>query len=165
MTGDRRGPNRSSDATDARRRSIRILATAAVLALAAAAALVLATGIDLTDSGSRLDLGAIAAAGAGRGEDPFAYSTNRESEFESRATSGLAHVLYAKSPDGVIASARRTVSFRPEIDRVAEASGVDPGLMEAMVFLESGGRTQVIAGDDPSAASGLAQILASTGSD
>jgi hypothetical protein len=64
----------------------------------------------------------------------------------------------------VIASARRTVSFRPEIDRVAEASGVDPHLMVAMVFLESGGRTQVIAGDDPAAASGLAQILAETGS-
>jgi len=163
MTDDRPGPNRIGDAPDARRRSIRILAAAAVLALAAA--LVLVTRIDLTDRGSRLDLGAIAAAGAGRGEDPFAYSTDRESEFEARAASGLAHVLYAKSPDGVIASARRTVSFRPEIDRVAEAAGVDSGLMEAMVFLESGGRTQVIAGDDPVAAAGLAQILASTGSD
>src|SRR5215211_3098206 len=162
MTDDRPGPNRIGDAPDARRRSIRILAAAAVLALAAA--LVLVTRIDLTDRGSRLDLGAIAAAGAGRGEDPFAYSTDRESEFEARAASGLAHVLYAKSPDGVIASARRTVSFRPEIDRVAEAAGVDPGLMEAMVFLESGGRTQVIAGDDPVAAAGLAQILAETGS-
>src|SRR5215208_2869765 len=164
MTDDRPGPNRSPHAPDARRRSIRILAAAAVLALTAVAALVLVTRIDLTDSGSRLDLGAIAAAGAGRGEDPFAYSTDRESEFEARAASGLAHVLYAKSPDGVIASARRTVSFRPEIDRVAEAAGVDPDLMEAMVFLESGGRTQVIAGDDPALAAGVAQILAETGS-
>jgi hypothetical protein len=32
-----------------------------------------------------------------------------------------------------------------------------------MVFLESGGRTQVIAGTDPEAAAGLAQILAETG--
>jgi hypothetical protein len=165
MTDDRQGSSRSGNATDARRRLIRVLAAAAVLALAAAAAWLLVTRIDLTGSGSRLDVGAIAAAGAGRGEDPFEYSTDRESEFESRATSGLAHVLYAKSPDGVIASARRTVSFRPEIGRVADVSGVDPGLMEAMVFLESGGRTQVIAGDDPSAAAGLAQILASTGSD
>jgi hypothetical protein len=37
--------------------------------------------------------------------------------------------------------------------------------MEAMVFLESAGRDQVIAGDDPQAASGLAQILAATATD
>ena len=37
--------------------------------------------------------------------------------------------------------------------------------MEAMVLLESAGRPEVIAGDDPEAASGLAQIVASTGID
>jgi hypothetical protein len=145
-------------------RASRIIGAVAVLALVVAAAVVLVTRIDPTDGGSTVDTRSIGAAGAGRGEDPFAYSTDRESEFEARAASGLAHVLYAKSPDGVIASARRTVSFRPEIDRAAEASGADPDLMEAMVFLESGGRTQVIAGTDPAAAAGLAQILAETGS-
>ena len=35
-------------------------------------------------------------------------------------------------------------------------------MLEAMVFLESAGRSQVIAGDDPEAAAGLAQIVAST---
>jgi hypothetical protein len=163
MTDDRQ-PNRGGHERGAGRRWTRVLAAVAVLAIAAAAAVVLATRIDLTDGGSEPDAGAIAAAGAGRGEDPFAYSAAREREFESGAASGLAHVLYAKSPDGVIASARRTVRFRAEIDRVAEASGVDHQLMEAMVFLESGGRTQVIAGDDPEAAAGIAQILAETGS-
>src|SRR4051794_39150846 len=163
MTNDRREPG-PVHATGARRRWIRVVAATAVLALIAAAAVVLATRIDRTDGGSAHDAGAIAAVGAGKGEDPFAYSADRESEFESRASSGLAHVLYAKSPDGVIASARRTVRFRPEIDRVADDSGVDPALMEAMVFLESGGRTQGIAGDDPSAAAGLTQIVAGTGS-
>ena len=165
MTDDRQRPQGRGHAAGARRRSALILAAAALLAVTAASVALLASGrIDLTDGGSQLDVAAIAAAGAGQGDDPFAYSGDRESEFESRAASGLAHVLYAKSPGGVIASARRTVSFRPEIDRVAKASGVDPGLMEAMVFLESGGRTQVIAGDDPALAAGVAQILAETGS-
>jgi hypothetical protein len=145
-------------------RASRVIAAVAVLAVVVVAALVVATRIDLGDGGSEPDPGKIAAAGAGRGEDPFAYSADREREFESGAASGLAHVLYAKSPDGVIASARRTARFRREIDRAAETSGVDPQLMEAMVFLESGGRTQVIAGEDPEAAAGLAQILAETGS-
>src|SRR5829696_8347430 len=165
MTDDRQRPQGRGHAAGPRRRSALILAVAALLAVTAASVALLASGrIDLTDGGSQLDVAAIAAAGAGQGDDPFAYSGDRESEFESRAASGLAHVLYAKSPGGVISSARRTVSFRPEIDRVAKASGVDPDLMEAMVFLESGGRTQVIAGDDPALAAGVAQILAETGS-
>jgi hypothetical protein len=165
MTGDRNEPERNGNAVGAGRRRTLVVAAAGVLVvIAAAVALVVSGRIDLTDGGSTVDAGSIGAAGAGRGVDPFAYSADRESEFGVRAASGLAHVLYAKSPDGVIASARRTVSFRPEIDRAAEASGVDPDLMEAMVFLESGGRTQVIAGTDPEAAVGLAQILAETGS-
>jgi hypothetical protein len=165
MTGDHKEPERSGNAVGAGRRRTLVLAAVAVLVvIAAAIALVVSGRIDLTTGGSTVDAGSIGAAGSGRGEDPFAYSADRESEFEARAASGLAHVLYAKSPDGVIASARRTVAFRPEIDRAAEASGVDPDLMEAMVFLESGGRTQVIAGTDPAAAAGLAQILAETGS-
>ena len=144
------------------------LIAAAVLsaaAIAAVIALIAGGRIGPPGGGSGLDDSAIAAAGAGQGDDPFAYSDDRQGEFETRAASGLAQVLYLKSPGGVIASARRTVSFRPEIDRVAEGSGVDPDLIEAMVFLESAGRTQVIAGDDPAAAAGLAQILAETGSD
>jgi hypothetical protein len=165
MTDDWKEPNGSANAEGAgRRRAPVLVAVASLVVIAAAVALVVSGRIDLTGGGSTVDAGSIGAAGAGRGEDPFAYSADRESELESDAAAGLAHVLYAKSPDGVIASARRTVSFRPEIDRAADAAGVDPDLMEAMLFLESGGRTQVIAGDDPEAAAGLAQILAETGS-
>src|SRR6266545_4326012 len=100
MTGHPQEPDRSGDAPGAGRRPTRVLVAVAVLAVVAAAVAMLATRIDLSDGGSNLDTRAIAAAGAGQGQDPFAYSTDRESEFESRAAAGLAHVLYAKSPDG-----------------------------------------------------------------
>ena len=40
-------------------------------------------------------------------EDPFAYEADREAEFRERATAGHSHVIYEKSPDGVLATARR----------------------------------------------------------
>ena len=97
--------------------------------------------------------------------DPFAYRDAERDDFERRAALGYSHVLYEKSPGGIIASARRTAHWRGEIERAAAAHGADPDLMEAMVLLESAGRPEVIAGDDPEAASGLAQIVASTGTD
>ena len=97
--------------------------------------------------------------------DPFAYTDARSADLVDRATLGYSHVLYEKSPGGIVASARRTARWRDEIDRAADAHGVDPDLMEAIVLLESAGRPEVIAGDDPEAASGLAQIVASTGID
>ena len=39
--------------------------------------------------------------------------------YERDAALGLSHVLYAKSPGGVVASARRTAHWRPIVDRVA----------------------------------------------
>ena len=105
------------------------------------------------------------AAREGGSGDPFAYSDARRAEFEQRAASGYSHVLYEKSPGGIVASARRTAVWRDEIERAAREHGTDPDLMEAMVLLESAGRPEVIAGDDPEAASGLAQIVASTGID
>lgn len=129
-----------------------------------AVALVAAGPIGLPFRSSGVDWGAIAAAGAGHGDDPFAYSEDRRHQFESRAAAGVAHVLYSLSPGGVIASAKRTVRFRPQIDRAASRAGVDPDLMEAMVFLESAGRPQVMVGGDPANAAGLAQILPETAS-
>src|SRR5207302_1622168 len=79
------------------------------------------------------------------------------------ATAGEAHVLYAKSPDGALATAARVAKLAPLIDRTAGAGGVDPGLLEAIVFLESAGFPNQIAGPDPASASGLTQIVASTG--
>lgn len=98
-----------------------------------------------------------------RSGDPFAYLTAREADFEARATAGSAHVLFSKSPGGAIATAARVAAFRGSIDSVAAGTGIDPNILEAIVFVESAGRPDVIAGADPSAAAGLTQILAETG--
>ncbi len=104
--------------------------------------------------------GVAAAAGGG---DPFGYSPAREADYVARATAGNAHVLFVKSPDGALATAARVAAFRPLINRVTAGSGIDPNLLEALVFVESAGRPQVIAGSDAADAAGLTQILAQTG--
>jgi hypothetical protein len=71
-------------------------------------------------------------------------------------------VLYVKSPGGVVAAARRVARFRPLVERAVAGTGIDPDVLEAIVFLESSGRPDVIAGSDPAAAAGLTQILAET---
>jgi soluble lytic murein transglycosylase-like protein len=106
-----------------------------------------------------------ASAAAQPGQDPFAWSPERREELETRAAIGASHVIYAKSPGGVIASARRTIAWRDEVEAAATAHGVDPDTLEAVIFLESAGRTDVIAGPTPEAASGLAQIIPSTATD
>ena len=94
--------------------------------------------------------------------DALAYDDSQAEDLERRAAAGLSHPLYAKSPGGVFAAARRTESFRPLVEEAVVDSGFDADVVEAIVFLESGGRPDVIAGDDPVAASGLTQILAET---
>ncbi len=99
------------------------------------------------------------------GVDPagvLAYDPEDADELEERAALGLSHALYTKSPGGVVASARRTEAFRPLVEEAVSGSGLDADLVEAIVFLESAGRPDVIAGSDPVAASGLTQILAET---
>jgi len=93
--------------------------------------------------------------------DPLAYDEAMDPEYERRAAAGESHVLYARSPGGVAATARRVERLRVEL--AASGGEVDPDLLEAMVFLESAGRPDAIAGNDPEAASGLTQILAETG--
>jgi hypothetical protein len=87
----------------------------------------------------------------------------RDSAFVARATAGSSHVLYTKSPGGVLATAARVAAFRPLIDAAVQGSGVDPNVLEGIVFVESAGRPYVLAGADISAAAGLTQILADTG--
>ena len=96
--------------------------------------------------------------------DPFAYVSGRESDFVSRAIAGSAHVLYTKSPGGALATAARVARYRPLIDQAVAGTGLDPSLVEALVFVESAGRPDAIVGGDPANASGLTQILAATGS-
>jgi hypothetical protein len=95
--------------------------------------------------------------------DPLAYDPARVPQFEQRAATGFSHVLYAKSPGGVVASAKRTARFRPLIDRVARSTGWSADTLEGIVFLESAGRPDAIASNDLNSAVGLTQILAETG--
>jgi hypothetical protein len=97
--------------------------------------------------------------------DPLAYDSGREDELAQRATTGLSDVVYEKSPGGVVATARRTARWRALAERAARAYGVDPNTLEAIVFLESAGRPDVVAGGDLEGAVGLTQILASTAAD
>jgi soluble lytic murein transglycosylase-like protein len=96
---------------------------------------------------------------------PFAYDPGRQAEYERGAALGLSHVLYVKSPGGVVASARRTAGWRPLIDRVARRHRLSPDILEAIVFLESAGRADARASGDLRSAAGLTQILAETGQD
>ena len=96
--------------------------------------------------------------------DPLAWSPGASRELAERASLGTSHVIYEKSPGGVIASVKRTLRWRDEIERAAGPAGVDPDTLEAMVFLESAGRSQVTADGTPNSASGLAQIIPSTAS-
>jgi Family of unknown function (DUF5715) len=80
------------------------------------------------------------------------------------AAHGLAHVLFANSSNGAVATARRVARYRNLIEAEARGSGFSADTLEGIVFLESGGYSDAIAGTDPVAASGLTQIVAQTGS-
>jgi hypothetical protein len=95
--------------------------------------------------------------------DPYAYESGREDEFSKRAAAGHSHVVYAKSPGGVVATAARVARFRDDIEQAGDAAGVDPDLIEGMVLLESAGRPDAMASTDLEGAVGLTQILAETG--
>jgi Transglycosylase SLT domain len=95
--------------------------------------------------------------------DPFAYHSSREGQFVARATAGSAHVLFTKSPDGALATAARVASLRTLIVRASAGTGIDPNLLEGLVFVESAGRADAVVGGDPGNAAGLTQILPGTG--
>jgi Transglycosylase SLT domain len=95
-------------------------------------------------------------------DDPWAYTPEREAEFESRAAVGHSHVVYVKSPGGIVATAQRVARWRPQVEEAADEAGVDPDLIEGVVLLESAGRPDARASDDLEGAVGLTQILAET---
>ncbi|HEX2435819.1 MAG TPA: transglycosylase SLT domain-containing protein [Solirubrobacterales bacterium] len=140
----------------------RLRAPLAAIALAVIAAVTLLGLASATGVGGGGSPGISAATDYAEGE-PFAYEDARRDEFERRATAGLSHVVFANSPGGATATAERVARFRDEIEAATAGTETDPDLLEAMVFLESAGRPEVIAGNDPALASGLVQILASTG--
>jgi Family of unknown function (DUF5715)/Transglycosylase SLT domain len=102
-------------------------------------------------------IGGVAAA------HPFNYVPEQRAAYERDAALGLSHVLFAKSPGGVVASARRTAHWRPMVDRVARAHHLDADTLEAIIMLESAGRPDARASADLRSAVGLTQILAETG--
>jgi len=106
-----------------------------------------------------------ASAAARPASDPLAWRRAREPAFERRAALGESHVLYEMSPGGAVASAKRTAAWRPQIEAAAERHGVGADTLEALVFIESAGRPDVIAGPTPESAAGLAQILPGTATD
>ena len=103
--------------------------------------------------------------GRGPEVDPLAYRPGEDATFEQRAAAGEGHVLYAKSPGGAIATARRVARWRPLVEASARRHGVAADDIEAIVFLESAGRPEVCASDDLEGACGLTQILAGTATD
>ena len=149
--------HRPTDPGRRKARDRRLAAGALLVALAALGLLLALKSCDGDESPSALVPRDPPPAG-----DVLAYDASREEELEQRAAFGLAHPLYAKSPGGVFATAERTDAFRALVEDAVEGSGLEVDLVEAIVFLESGGRPDVIAGDDPIAASGLTQILAET---
>ena len=55
-------------------------------------------------------------------EDPFAYDPDHREDFEARAAAGNAHALYALSPGGAVATAKRVALWRDE-DRGGRLEG------------------------------------------
>ena len=129
------------------------------MAIAAGAALLLRGGESDTDRAVEL------ATGAALDPDPFEWDPGRRAELEQRAATGNSEVIYLNSPDGVVATAERVDAWRDELERAADRRGVDPDRLEALVFLESAGRPEVMAGETPEAASGLTQITPSAATD
>jgi hypothetical protein len=94
--------------------------------------------------------------------DPLAFAPARVPALERAAAFGHSGPLYVRSPGGVVETARRTARFRSQIERAVRGSGFSPDILEGLVFLESAGRPDAIAGDGPLAASGLVQIMGET---
>ncbi|MDQ3729964.1 MAG: transglycosylase SLT domain-containing protein [Actinomycetota bacterium] len=150
------------------REALRALAVTLGLLVAlagAVAALVLAVGLGGSEP---IDVEIEKISKAARSDvplasgDPLAWTEKTSAELAERAVLGTSHVIYEKSPGGVLASAERTERWRKEIEAAARPAGVDPDTLEAIVFLESAGRSQVSADGTPNSASGLAQIIPST---
>ncbi len=130
-----------------------------VLALALVVVLAVGGGVALLGGDKGSDEGSAARAVA----DPLAYTSQREAGFVAAAARGNAHVLYAKSPGGVRASAARTAAFRPLVEAAAASAQIAPDILEGLVLLESAGRPDAAADPQLEGAVGLTQILAETG--
>lgn len=137
----------------------RALLAALLLAVAVSAVLLFV----LRGSGSDPPFLEPFGTGEGAAYDPYSYVPTRRAVFERHAAAGLSHPLYAFSPGGVEASARRVARYRKLVDATAANVHVSADLLEALIFLESAGRPDAQASNDLADAAGLTQILAETG--
>jgi hypothetical protein len=136
-----------------RRRRLAALALLAIIVAVAVVALV---------SGGSSGPKRLVPGGGGPGVyDPLGYGSTSESDLAQRAATGFSDVVWDKTPGGVVVTARRTARWRSQIEQSAKANGIDPDTLEAIVFLESAGRPDAIAGGIDGAV-GLTQILPST---
>jgi hypothetical protein len=103
-----------------------------------------------------------AGSAAASDGDPFAYNPAAADDYARRAANGEAHVLYSRSPGGIVATAERVARLRPLIDDATSGTDVDPTMLEGIVFLESAGRPDALSSTDLHGAVGLTQILAET---
>jgi hypothetical protein len=94
----------------------------------------------------------------------FHYDAAKSAQFTARATAGNGQVLFAKSPGGAIATAKRVAAFAPMIEHAVAGTNIPASALEGLVFLESAGLPDAVVGDDPANAAGLTQILPSTAS-
>src|SRR3954463_12207651 len=120
-------PRRTPSSLDAVRHPRRTALVAAALLLLIAAAVLVTRG----DRGIPGDVPAVPTPPDVRDRreasplpDPFAYDPARESDFERRAAAGTAHVLYARSPAGAGAPARRGAARRPPGEAPPQGAGV-----------------------------------------
>jgi hypothetical protein len=134
-----------------------------LLIIGAATVLVIAVLVAALSGGGPPPLPLPGVGRPARAGDPFAYVPDHAAELVARATAGEGHVLFAKSPGGAIATARRVAAFRSMIDAATAGTGVDPDTVEGIVYLESAGVPDAIAGGDPANAAGLTQIESQTG--
>ena len=138
-----------------------------VLAAALLVGVVLLSGLAGGERGPLAPMAGVGELSAAEVEafDPLAYDPDEDEGFLRRGRDGLAHVLYAKSPGGAEATAFRVDRLRDPVEAAADRHGVEADTLEALVFLESAGRPDVIAGPDPEGAAGLGQILPGTAVD
>jgi hypothetical protein len=94
--------------------------------------------------------------------DPLRPRAGDDAALVSRAIAGEGHALFGQSPGGAVATAARVSRVRALVDAAAAGSGIDPDLLEGLVFVESAGRPDAVAGGDPAGAAGLTQILPGT---
>ncbi|HET9720619.1 MAG TPA: lytic transglycosylase domain-containing protein, partial [Solirubrobacteraceae bacterium] len=90
------------------------------------------------------------------------YRPGENADLARRAAAASAQALFTKSPGGALATAARVARYRRLIDAAVRGTDIPPALLEGLVFLESAGRPDAVAGGSVDNAAGLTQILPGT---